>query len=85
MEEGWDEGRCWIQISNQYLWASTWLGFLVLRGSLSTSNSKKTQVKETTAGNEGGTVGAASTQKDIVESTSIVSTMLTINFRKTTK
>ena len=54
-------------------------------GALSTNDSKKTQVKETTASNEGGTVGVASTQKDIVESTSIVGTMLTINLRKTTK
>ena len=54
------------------------------RGALSTNNSKKTQVKETTANNEGGT-GVASTQKDVVESTSIVGTMLAINLRKTTK
>ena len=55
------------------------------RGALSTNNSKKTQVKETMASNEGGTVGVASTQKDVVESTSIVGTMLAINLRKTTR
>ena len=115
----------------QYLWASMWLGFLVLksapipatgkqgancglvatftyslncqkntkdtdtysklqhihkqRGALSTNNSKKTQVKETTASKEGGAVGMPSTQKDVVESTSIVGTILAINLRKTTK
>ena len=55
------------------------------RGALSTNNSKNTQVKETMASNEGGIVRVASTQKDVVESTSIVGTMLAINLRKTTK
>ena len=104
VEEGWEDGRCWIQISNPVPVGINVVGLLNVevsplsqqpgnrvimvvrlqalhilwtlskntkdtdtysklqrihkeREALSTNNSRKTQVKETTASNEGGTVG----------------------------